>query len=98
MSFKAEQIMLTVVNTGEGYRERCGLARESAVSVAQHAVATRWLQIARNTARDLRNQFGDTFTTRDILEAAILLADYYAEHVKECDESSRISREMEPSP
>lgn len=77
---RRNDLALTIINTGEGYKERCDAARMSAGNGA--LVFT---SIARQAARTYEKASDCVFTTADILAVANEIAEYYADHVKEME-------------
>lgn len=91
MSIASHELALYEINTGKRYQRRCNTARYSA-SIA----ASCWVDIARQAARDYERDFGapgdEIFTASDLLECALELAAYYAEHVAEVETAAAGSR------
>jgi hypothetical protein len=88
MTTGSHELALTIINDGDGYTERKHLAEYPQDRGAQvRYVAQQWLHVASDGAKAYDKAFGtpntSSFTVEDILLAAIELADYYAQHVKE---------------
>ena len=85
MTIASHELALYEINTGKRYDRRCRIARYPA-----HSAASCWLDIAKQAARDYERDFGTPgegiFTCADLLECALELAAYYAEHMAERDE------------
>jgi hypothetical protein len=80
---QGRELALTIINTGEGYEDRCAIARVTRMPRLQ---ATNWLSVAHRGARRYEREFpGAKFSAVDILACAAELADYYAQHVAETD-------------
>lgn len=78
----SEYIVLCIRNDGAYYRACLAIARSEANSTV---LALQWLSQVTDKARELRQQFNETFTVSELLNAAILLHDEFIEHVKEVD-------------
>jgi len=78
-----EHIRLTAINNVTDYQDHLIYAHWS--HSRPREAAKHWFETAQRTARSLRLQFNDQFTPRQILQAALELEAYYAEHVKEVD-------------
>ena len=88
----AHELALTIINEGKTYHlrvQRAEHALRDPSPGAQRVAAKAWLEFAYQGARQYERDFGDPegkascFTAQDILGAAIELADYYEQHVKE---------------
>ncbi|HEX3522841.1 MAG TPA: hypothetical protein VHT52_12225 [Stellaceae bacterium] len=85
---KVSLLTLVVINDGAGYQERLGLARRMLLRNRsdQNIAAAGWLRIASDAARKWERQFSEgklEYTTRDVLQVADELAEYYAQHLSE---------------
>ena len=90
---EAHELALTIINDGAQYRARANLAiREhfhklGAPAYTARLCAAEWLTHAYNGATAYKRQFGSPkascFTTKDIMQAALELRDYYERHVRE---------------
>lgn len=81
MSPASHELALTIINTGEGYEERCQLARQDSPILL-------WLPIVAQAAVAYDREFRSKqpiFTPGDVRECAQELAEYYKEHVAELD-------------
>jgi hypothetical protein len=79
---KAEYLMLCVTNEGKLYQEALHLARGES-TITEYGTALQWVRLVQKKARELREQFNETFTARDYLRAAEMCAKHYAQHIAE---------------
>ena len=93
---ESHELALCIINDGDGsqcgfsYNERCRFGeRFTALTGVSCTNAGLSVDMAKRAARWYVREFGapddmgKIFTARDILLAALEVADYYAEHVKE---------------
>lgn len=90
MTTASHELALWVINTGEGYGDRCAAARQ--VTHPSYK-AYRFKRFASDGASAYEREFGTpgehVFTAEDILLAAAELAEYYARHVAEADAADK---------
>lgn len=87
------EIMNAIVNTSDGYGNRCHIARftrdKPMDHVQQAAGAVFWIRVAADAAKRLHLAHADLNdpapSVNHIMVAAGHLAGYYADHVNECD-------------
>lgn len=82
----AEHILLVVQNDGNG--TQCGFTyqqRKNVVLLEKGGRASTWLLMATQTNQWLRLHGYETASVVEELRAAIMIAEYYFKHVKECD-------------
>lgn len=75
-----DDLVLTVINTGDGYDERCFAARQSPDFAARSFAV-----FARGAATRYGRDNGYKFSAQEILLVAAELAFYYVRHVAEID-------------
>ena len=86
------ELALTIINEGSTYRARCDLARLAAADLSagiQRHIAQEWLHRTAEAARKYDAQFrpGEPgYMAREILAAALEIADYYAQHITEMED------------
>lgn len=89
---RIEDLVLSIINTGETYQDRLHAARLSKRPSQYRYAAWRWIDMTVMAASKFEHRFGiptkDKFTTEDILEAALHLARYYREHLEEMETPS----------
>lgn len=92
MSFASDELALTITSSdGAGYPRHVALARMALNAKPERArmAAEGWVRVASDAARNWERQFGTMaatkFSTADILQAAVAVADYYAKHLAEME-------------
>lgn len=93
MSFASDELALTITSSdGAGYPRHVALARMARYKVTPakaRMAAEGWVRVASDAARKWERQFGTMaatkFSTADILQAAVDVADYYAKHLAEME-------------
>lgn len=78
MTHKANDLALTIINTGEGYADRCAAARRT-----PRVAAYNFFGITSRAARHYDAQSDEPLTAADMLDAASQVAAYYAQHITE---------------
>lgn len=77
MTQKSDDLALCIINTGEGYKDRCEAARRPA-----HIACMNFFGITARAAVYSQNS-DEPLSAAEILDAAAQVAAYYAEHIKE---------------
>ena len=81
LSPEANNLFLSEINEGKRYGRKCAAARLRRPDMRSNIFA----DCARAQAEEQRWAHRSVFTVRQILEAAIALEEYYAEHIREID-------------
>lgn len=78
MTHAANDLALCIINTGEGYQDRCEAAKRT-----PRVAAMNFFGITSRATRAYNKQSDVELTAAEILDAASQVAAYYAEHIKE---------------